>query len=53
MRAPLGDVLCEQLEIGVPFVADNFSARKTTHWDDLQKSVNGQKANEGTLGDRP
>ena len=34
-RAPLGDVLSEQLKIGVPFVADDFSARETAHWNDL------------------
>ena len=36
-RAPLGDVFGEQLKIGVPFVADDFSARETAYWDDLPK----------------
>ena len=49
---PLGDVLGEQLEVGVPLVADDFSARETAHWNDLQ-SVSGWKASEGVLGDGP
>ena len=40
--APLGNVLGEELKVGVPFVADNFSARETTDWDDLWRRLRSE-----------
>jgi hypothetical protein len=33
---PFGHVFCEEVEIGVPFVANDFPARKATNRDNLR-----------------
>jgi hypothetical protein len=33
---PFGHVFCEEIEIGVPFVANDFSAREATNRDNLR-----------------
>ena len=38
VRAPFGDVLGEQLNVCVPLVADDFSAREAADWDNLPKA---------------
>ena len=48
---PLGDVLGEELKVGVPFVADDLSTRETTDWDDLWGRV--RKGTGDVLRDGP
>ena len=36
---PFIHVIGEEFEVGVPFVTNDFSARKTAYWDDLSGSL--------------